>query len=71
MHCICVGLLSLVFLKPNYYTWSKIVAVGDQYQLGVTDINTTNNFLKKADGIELLNKYKDQINPKLKQYNTN
>ncbi len=26
-------------------------------------------FCKKADGIELLNKYKDQINPKLKQYN--
>ena len=65
------------FLGSNYAevfvdnNTGKIVAVGDQYQLGVTDINTTNNFLKKADGIELLNKYKDQINPKLKQYNTN
>ncbi len=39
------------FLGSNYAevfvdnNTGKIVAVGDQYQLGVTDINTTNNFL--------------------------
>ena len=46
----------------------RIVAVGDQFQLGITDQISTNKFVPHDEAAAFIEKYKDKINPQLKAY---
>jgi len=48
---------------------NKVVAVGDQYQLGVSGVIPTNKFLSPTESAQILTKYKDKINKGLENNN--